>query len=335
MYWIIFSVLFIAIGLQIVIHEAGHLLFGLVSGYRFVSFRIGSWMVYKREGKLHFGKYSLAGTGGQCLMAPPELQGGKMPYRLYNLGGSLMNLMTAVIAYACSRLFQNNMILQMALFFVAIAGVVFALINGIPMHTSTIDNDGYNALSLGKHPEALRALWIQLKVNEQLTEGVRLKEMPEEWFEQPKEEDLKNSMIAALEALRCSRLLDAMEIEKADWEIRKVLQKEHGMVGVQETLLRLEQVFCEIFGEQRKKILKRMERKDYCKFMGAMKKFPSVLRVQYAYAIMIEQDEKKASKLYKQFEKVMKHYPSKGEADSEWELMQYVISQKKHKSLID
>ena len=61
MYWIIFSVLFIAIGLQIVIHEAGHLLFGLVSGYRFVSFRIGSWMVYKREGKLHFGKYSLAG----------------------------------------------------------------------------------------------------------------------------------------------------------------------------------------------------------------------------------------------------------------------------------
>ena len=48
-------------------------------------------------------------------MAPPELQGGKMPYRLYNLGGSLMNLMTAVIAYACSRLFQNNMILQMAL----------------------------------------------------------------------------------------------------------------------------------------------------------------------------------------------------------------------------
>ncbi len=335
MYVIIFSMLFIAIGLQIVIHEVGHLLFGLMTGYRFVSFRIGSLIVYKREGKLHLGKYSLAGTGGQCLMTPPELQDGKMPYCLYNLGGSLLNLITAVLAYVGSRFVPSNLTLQMTLFFLGIVGLVFALTNGIPMHFSTIDNDGYNALSLGKNPEALRALWIQLKVNEQLTEGVRLKDMPEEWFVQPKEEDMKNSMVAALEALRCSRLLDAMEIEKADWEIRKVLQKEHGMVGVQETLLRLEQVYCEIFGEQRKKILKRMERKDYRKFMGAMKKFPAVLRVQYAYAVMIEQDEKKAAKLYTQFEKVMKHHPLKGEVDSEWELMQYVKTQKEHKSLID
>ncbi|MBQ3106858.1 MAG: hypothetical protein IJC51_05275, partial [Eggerthellaceae bacterium] len=39
----------VAIVLQTIIHEAGHLVFGLVSGYRFSSFRIGSFMWMKTD----------------------------------------------------------------------------------------------------------------------------------------------------------------------------------------------------------------------------------------------------------------------------------------------
>ena len=46
--------------LQTVIHEAGHLVFGLATGYRFVSFRVFSWMWIKKDGKLHFKRMSLA-----------------------------------------------------------------------------------------------------------------------------------------------------------------------------------------------------------------------------------------------------------------------------------
>ncbi|MBP3888386.1 MAG: hypothetical protein J6F30_12205 [Cellulosilyticum sp.] len=40
------------------IHEGVHLVFGLLSGYRFSSFRIAGWMWIKKEGKLCFKKLS-------------------------------------------------------------------------------------------------------------------------------------------------------------------------------------------------------------------------------------------------------------------------------------
>ena len=82
---------------QTVVHEAGHLLFGLLTGYQFSSFRIGSFMWLEKDGKLTLKRFSLAGTGGQCLMDPPEPVDGKIPYVLYNLGGSLANTIVSVI----------------------------------------------------------------------------------------------------------------------------------------------------------------------------------------------------------------------------------------------
>ena len=58
-----------------------------MTGYKFNSFRIFSVILIKQNEKLKIKNISLAGTGGQCLMSPPELIDGKMPYVLYNLGG--------------------------------------------------------------------------------------------------------------------------------------------------------------------------------------------------------------------------------------------------------
>ena len=82
--------------LHIIIHEAGHFVFGLLSGYRFSSFRIGNIMFIKKNGKLQVKKFSVMGTGGQCLMVPPECSWEQLPYRLYNLGGPLMNILFSV-----------------------------------------------------------------------------------------------------------------------------------------------------------------------------------------------------------------------------------------------
>ena len=57
--------------LQVIIHEGGHYLFGKLSGYRFSSFRILNLMWKKEDGHIVLKKFSLAGTGGQCLMEPP------------------------------------------------------------------------------------------------------------------------------------------------------------------------------------------------------------------------------------------------------------------------
>ena len=45
---------YLATFLQILFHEGGHLVFGLLSGYRFSSFRIGSLMWIEQDGKMKF-----------------------------------------------------------------------------------------------------------------------------------------------------------------------------------------------------------------------------------------------------------------------------------------
>ena len=65
--------------LQLILHEAGHLLFGLATGYRFASFRVGNLIWIKTDGGLRRGTYRLAGTAGQCLLFPPEPKEGNSP----------------------------------------------------------------------------------------------------------------------------------------------------------------------------------------------------------------------------------------------------------------
>ena len=89
--------MYAALFLQIIIHEAGHLVFGLLTGYRFISFRVSSFMWMKDSDRIRFKRLSVAGTGGQCLMAPPELKDGKMPVQLYNYGGAIMNLIASAV----------------------------------------------------------------------------------------------------------------------------------------------------------------------------------------------------------------------------------------------
>ena len=44
--------LYLSFFIHIVLHETGHLIFGLMSGYQFSSFRIGTHMLMKENGKL-------------------------------------------------------------------------------------------------------------------------------------------------------------------------------------------------------------------------------------------------------------------------------------------
>lgn len=90
--------LILAVFVQIILHEGGHLIFGLATGYRFVSFRVGSLTLIKEGGKFRFKRFSISGTGGQCLLSPPDKPYEQMPYFWYNAGGVLMNLLTGIIA---------------------------------------------------------------------------------------------------------------------------------------------------------------------------------------------------------------------------------------------
>ena len=72
------------------------LIAGIISGYKFSSIRFLSFIFFLENGKLKLKKLKLAGTGGQCLMIPPKLDG-TSPVCLYNWGGCLANLIFSII----------------------------------------------------------------------------------------------------------------------------------------------------------------------------------------------------------------------------------------------
>lgn len=318
---IFLSFALVACLLHIIIHEAGHLVCGLLSGYQFASFRIGSFMWIKEDEKIKCKRFSLAGTGGQCLMSPPDLVDGKIPYVLYNLGGSLANIVIAVISFGLYFLLKESWVLSTFFIIVALLGVVFALLNGIPMKSKMVNNDGYNALSLGKDKDALRAFWIQMKANEQITKGKRLREMPEEWFNVPTDEQMNNSMVAVLGVFACNRLMDEHKFQEADALMERFVEMDSSIVEIHKNLLICDRIYCELISENRKQKVEEMYNADLKKFMKAMKNYPSVIRTQYVYVLLCERNQEQAKKLKEQFEKVARNYPYPSDAQAERELM--------------
>lgn len=310
--------------IQIIVHEAGHLVFGLISGYEFSSFRIGNMMVLKEDGKIRLRRFSIAGTAGQCLMSPPDLVDGKMPVVLYNLGGCIFNLIVSVIFGVLACVSGENPIAFLVYVAFAVIGIAFALTNGIPLMVGPISNDGHNAMSLGKNPKAMQAFWLQLKVNNEQAKGKRLKEMPESWFPVPADEDLGNGLIVALGVFRVSWLMDQLRLEEAVEYMEELLNKGTGIIGLHRSLLMNERIFCELVAKANVNEAMNLHNEEHEKFVKSMKNTPSVIRTEYAYALLAEKDEKKAEELLARFEKVAKTYPYPREIEGERELLSLV-----------
>lgn len=319
----VYAFLMLFLFLQVVVHETGHLIFGLMTGYEYSSFRIGSFMWVKLDGKIKLKRFSLSGTGGQCLMAPPDMVDGKIPYVLYNFGGCIANLAVSVIPMVLVIVFWKPTYFNFMVLLWAAIGIFSAVINGVPMIMQGTPNDGHNAFSLGKSPKALKAFWLQMKINEQISLGKRLRDLPEEWFEIPDADDRKNSMIATIAVFACNRLMDSGKYAEAAELMGRLLTEESGMVGIHKHMLNADRLYCELVGEKRTEKLEELYTQELQKFLKAMKKSPSAFRVEYLYAKYVEKDEKKAASAMTGFEKVAKTYPYSQEIEGEREMIAY------------
>lgn len=314
---------YLAMLLQIILHEAGHLIFGLLTGYRFLSFRVFSLILVNEDGKLRFRRYSMAGTGGQCLMIPPRLQDGTMPVLLYNFGGAILNLLTAVLFIALSLLLPPSSFLRLFLRLLALAGIYGALTNGIPLHLGPVDNDGCNALTMLKSREAVRAFWAQLKMMELLSRDIRLQDMPKDWFLLPSEKELQTSSLsAAIGMMAANRLMDQHRFAEADALMERLLTMDSKLPGLYRGQLICDRIFVELIGPNRPEILEGFLSKEQQKLMKAMKTNLSVLRTAWALALLSEKDAAKAQKLAADFDRVAARYPYPCEVEGERELLQ-------------
>ncbi|MBR4068136.1 MAG: M50 family metallopeptidase [Clostridia bacterium] len=319
--WLVLMVsIFVLFFLEIVLHEAGHLIFGLLTGYRFVSFRVGSLILIKNEQGLRVRKLRIGGTAGQCLMDPPPMVDGKMPYVLYNLGGCIVNLITAALCFGLSFAAEEGTLVHTLLIMATVIGLAFALMNGLPL-PGEIANDGRNALDLGKNPEALWAFRTQMVLNRLSSEGLRLKDMPEEHFRWPEKENRSNAMIAGIAVLCTNRLLDEHRFEECAARIDEMLADDLSKLpGMYRKLLVNDRIYLYLLGGETETARQLMD-KEQLQFIKVMKGQPPIHRTEYAYALLAEQDGEKAEKLLAAFGKMAKAYPHEQEIASERELI--------------
>ena len=309
---LLFGLLWIcgSFALQILLHETGHLIGGLLTGYKFCSFRIGSLQWQKENGALRFRRLKLAGTGGQCLMTPPEPVDGKIPVMLYNLAGPLMNLLAGALALCGYILRGGSGAASPALFIFALAGFYLALTNGIPLRLAAIDNDGRNAFSLRNDPEAMRAFYLQMAINSRQTNSER--------FTMPEDGAMQNALVAAVGVYCCNRLMDEHRFAEADEAMARLLAGGANLVGLYRALLVCDRLYLELLGESRRgTALTKPQRR----ILRQMKNYPSVLRTEYAAALLRDGDAARAAKLRRRFESIAKTYPYQGEIEQERSLL--------------
>ena len=320
-----FAVAILAYFVQIIIHEAGHLVFGLLTGYEFISFRVGSLTWVKMDGRIERKRFKLAGTAGQCLMAPPDLADGKMPVVLYNLGGALMNIIAAALFFPLYRLCREIPVLNVFLGSLCVTGILTAIQNGVPAKLKKLPNDGYNIVSLLSDSDAVRAFWTQMKVNEKGTEGVRLRSMPEGWFGLKDGADMDNPLISAVALLDESRRLDMHEFEDAYARAERILNGNFDLPVLYRSMVTCDYIYTGLVtGRGLDKSA--WEQKDFAMFRRQMGKNPSVIRTLYAAELLGNNDSAAAEKQSELFKKTAESYPTPADIEMERELIEIARS---------
>lgn len=296
---LMFSILafVVSLFLHIILHEGGHFVCGLLSGYKFVSFRIFNWVIIRLNGKLQVKKFGIAGTGGQCLLTPPQLPLEQIPTVMYNAGGVLFNLIfvvASIFVLACT----DAALVKSGTVIFALTGAFLALMNGVPMKVGGVNNDAYNILTMNKNLETKRGFEVQLRANAMIQEGYTPKEMPAEWFEIQGELDYKNPIQLTTYIQKASLYMDLGEMERAYSLLKEVYAHKEEIMELLRKEVECELIFvasvmgdadfaCEILTPPLQKYID-----QYAKVMS------SKMRTQWAIEKYINLNPDKAEQIY-------------------------------------
>lgn len=318
-------IFFASFFVQIIIHEAGHLVFGAISGYRFVSFRILRVMLIRESGKLKVRRYHIPGTGGQALMMPPE--GVRpVPYVLYNLGGVLMNFVISVICLLLLFVYGfTSFFPVIILATLAASGILIAITNGIPMEISGVPNDGKNILTLKKDEYSRHVFWLMLQVNGLQSSGTQLRDMPEEWFALPEQPNYGRYMHMYAAMLREGLYMDRKELAQATECLELIRPFAPNLTMLYRLEWQCEMLFCELMGPRRPDEVEALYTKGLQKYIKKCERYQlGKKRLLYAYALLVEKDADKAERFFAEAKRLAERSPNTGEAKSELELMEWV-----------
>ncbi|MBE6306818.1 MAG: hypothetical protein E7084_04120 [Bacteroidales bacterium] len=323
----ILSLLF-SFTLHLLLHEGGHCVAGLLSGYRFVSFRIGNITLLRTNNKLRIKRFSLEGTAGQCLMMPPQKPIDDIPTVLYNLGGVLFNIIFSIIGIIIFILTTSASVASCSIIF-AMIGILLALINGIPMKVGGVSNDGNNVLYLNKDTKAKEAFVYQLITNALVQDGTRPAELPDEYLSFDTDFDYKDPLAVNWLILSASVLIDRQEYDRAYTLLNHAMQHSKEIMQLFVYEIACELVYTALITghiEQAKELYN----KDLARYIEQHKNVMSAKqRISCAIALYIDKEAEKAQQIYREVCDRRDSYLMQGEVKMDLALMEEILTDKK------
>lgn len=327
------SLIYLAFFVNVCLHETGHLIFGLLTGYRFSSIRFGSFMLVKSGEKVKPKRMSVPGTLGQCLMRPPAGSGCDFPTTLYNLGGIFVN---GIVVCGCliwyALLPEKDGLGSIVPMAFVLTGLTMIVTNGVPFRE--MSTDGANALLLKRDGNARRAFRNSLEIVNALADDRSAEELPEELFPHDEGTPLDNPLVTGQATSRMGWLIQRKRFREAYEFGSRILEKAESIHELHELLFRLEMIYLKIVEYNDFEEAKSLYEKDQKRFRKLAASL-TYQRVTFAYHTLCQPDEKKAAESRKLFEKIAAKSPYRGDVEAERELFRLVEEQARRASKQD
>jgi hypothetical protein len=322
--WLISGIVLIcSVVFQLAIHEMGHGIFGKLTGYKLVSFRLFSWMwVWHETGGVSFKKQKIAGTLGQCLMSPPQYVKGKYPFKLYLLGGVLANLSVSLLVLPL--VFLSSYVLIFSLI-----GLLFFFTNAIPMGF----NDGMAYRLANQNPTNTYLLYLQLKTTDYFNQGKTYLDLPEDYFKDYSDEVERSYILDFQSTLICGKYLELLDFEQERLILEEMWRDRAEMILPYQIWLKSELLFnlCLLdSSDERMPTLfadKLVQKTLKQKQQGSK-------RILVAYTFYVENNAVKALDILNQGKRMRQNAPNLADAKIETKLSDWLENDIRNQSLI-
>lgn len=295
-------IIVVSFPLHVILHEIGHLLGGLSSGYQFIMFRLFSTVWIKTKNRLSRRKQYVPGIMGQALMSPPS-DNNRVALLVYNAGGVLMNLMTALIFIVFS-IVNSNETVGYSLITSAVVAFLLIIMSLIPVQGT----DGYNMIQIYKKEETQSELINILSLYRDMVHGATFEEL-QKYINLDKISSLQEPTAVNQYDVKASYLLETGDFEGA-FDIYQMLyeNKDRIFPGHQPDITLNYLFMLLLYKPDHPDVLKIQKNKIYKKYQKI--KQANYFRVYATVSLYLEHDYAKTEKLLQQGEKYIPLSPT-------------------------
>lgn len=313
---LIFLVFFFSLPLHIILHEAGHLLGGLLSGYDFIMFRLFNTVWIKTDSGISRRNQQVQGLLGQALMIPPEGVDNP-PFLLYHSSGFLVNLLTGILLIIIGNAIPN-LTASLMIYATAASAILLFLTNAIPKQP----NDGYNIVEQIKHPETTTELTTILRLYGEMVSGTSFTEL-QKYTDLGKIDTVENPNNVTLLTAQAAAYQEQLDFESACaiyariWEQRDNLLEPHKPDAYLNYLFLL--LMTNPYHEDIAQLKESTILQNYSKV-----KLADVLKTRAAEALYVDGDFIQAKKLLAEGKPMIAKAPTVSEGNLEYHLYDYL-----------